>query len=98
MNKWFSEILSSFDLGHFIFNIYSNIFIGLFFFPPIFWLLLGLEFYIFYNQTMLLLLIIFIVLIMLLPLNKIYIGFYLIISKIISAKKDIVYFTVEKLH
>jgi hypothetical protein len=31
------------DLGSFIFNVYGHILIGLLVFPPILWVLLGLE-------------------------------------------------------
>jgi len=41
--KWFSDILSTFDLGSFIFNIYCYILISFLILPIPFWILLGLE-------------------------------------------------------
>jgi hypothetical protein len=44
MNKnLISMLIDSLDLDYFIFNLYSSILIGLLFFPPVFWLFIGLE-------------------------------------------------------
>lgn len=45
MNKnWFNDMLSSFDLGHFIFCAYSSALIGFLVFPVILWVFIGLEY------------------------------------------------------